>query len=688
VSRFFSSRPLHFVAPDQSRSLRRKSSRYWLEVLETRQLLSGSNAAVSSVAMPAGLTATPLLTNPVPSALIPSQVRQAYGLNQVSFQGGAVVGDGSGQTIAIVTANDDPTIGSDLRQFDLRFGLADPPSFVKYLQLGLTHPDSGWSLETSLDVEWAHATAPGANLVLVEAKSASISDLFNAVNFARSLPGVVAVSMSWGSSEFYGQNAFDGLFTTPAGHVGGDGLPGGVSFVAASGDSGAWYGVSYPATSPNVLAVGATTLNLGAGGSYGSESGWIGSTGGFSALEPAPAYQGAAQYVSGLFYGLRTTPDVAAVGDPATGVAVYDSVPYGGQSGWYSVGGTSAAAPQWAGLIAVADQGLALAGKGSLANAQAALYSIPSSAFHDVTTGFNGYSATAGYDLVTGLGTPIANKVVAGLLATQGVYNVSGYPAPASPALRPSIPARGKLALASITVSQAATTSTQTTGAIGSSSQLPGFAPNLVVIIVPVGSTQVLVILPPVAPPVSPFPSSRLVEPLLSTLSEPNLAFSILSGFGQPEYDEAIASGRTERYGRDNALASWVDIVEPYQAPPQDVAAVSGPLSLYRPGPAFAFPARSLTGLSWLGRDATGEYSRPIGPMQAAPVIASRAREDREEESPGTAGAARLAGVAALAGAGYYLALRESDRLRRDPVLAGVSHALKPGFRRFSLPPR
>ena len=170
--------------------------------------------------------------------------------------------------------------------------------------------------------------APGANLVLVEAKSASLSDLFNAVNFARSLNGVVAVSMSWGTSEFYGETAYDSLFTTPAGHIGGDGLPGGVTFVAASGDSGAWSGVSYPAASPNVLSVGATTLYLGAGSSYGGELGWTDSTGGFSALEPAPAYQISAQAASGLAYGLRTVPDVAAVGDPATGVSVYDTVRY------------------------------------------------------------------------------------------------------------------------------------------------------------------------------------------------------------------------------------------------------------------------------------------------------------------------------------------------------------------------
>ena len=143
-----------------------------------------------------------------------------------------------------------------------------------------------------------------------------------------------------------------------------------MTFVAASGDSGAWYGTSYPATSPNVLAVGGTTLRLGANSSYSSEQGWSASTGGFSALEPAPSYQQGVQGATGLSYGLRTTPDVAMVGDPSTGLSVYSTVPIGKQSGWFTVGGTSASAPLWAGLIAVADQGLTLAGKGSLGAAR------------------------------------------------------------------------------------------------------------------------------------------------------------------------------------------------------------------------------------------------------------------------------------------------------------------------------
>ena len=289
--------------------------------------------------------------------------------------------------------------------------------------LGATTTDAGWALETSLDVEWAHSVAPGANIVLVEAPSASLSGLLSAVNYARYQPGVSVVSMSWGTTEFWGESAYDSIFTTPAGHTG-------VTFVAASGDSGAWYGPMYPSVSPNVLAVGGTTLTLAAGSTYGSETGWSGSTGGFSGFdsdwrtyEPEPSYQTATLQAVGLNYGVRTTPDVSFNADPNTGVAVYDSVSYSGQSGWFQVGGTSAATPAWAGLVAIADQGLATGGKGSLSGTQAQtdLYALPSSDFHDITTGFNGYSATPGYDLVTGLGSPKANLVIAGILTANGV---------------------------------------------------------------------------------------------------------------------------------------------------------------------------------------------------------------------------------------------------------------------------
>ncbi len=145
-----------------------------------------------------------------------------------------------------------------------------------------------------------------------------------------------------------------------------------------------------------------------ASGGYGFESAWSASTGGFSSYESEPSYQTSTLKSAGLSDGARTAPDVSFDADPSSGVSVYDSVGYDGQAGWFQVGGTSLAAPAWAGLIAIVDQGLATGGKGSLTPTEVLtdLYSLPSSDFNDITTGSNGYSASAGYDLVTGLGSP------------------------------------------------------------------------------------------------------------------------------------------------------------------------------------------------------------------------------------------------------------------------------------------
>src|SRR5207237_345698 len=155
-----------------------------------------------------------------------------------------VAGDGAGTTIAIVDAYDDPKIANDLHQFDVAWGLPDPV-FTKVNQTGgTTYPaaNGGWASEIALDVEWAHAIAPKANILLVEASSNSYANLFAAVQYAAKQPGVVAVSMSFGGGEFSGETSYDSVFLTPSGHNG-------VTFIASSGDSGA--PVSYPAGSPN-----------------------------------------------------------------------------------------------------------------------------------------------------------------------------------------------------------------------------------------------------------------------------------------------------------------------------------------------------------------------------------------------------------------------------------------------------
>ena len=198
------------------------------------------------------------------------------------------------------------------------------------------------------NVEWAHAVAPGANIILVEANGAYDSDLISsAVDWARHAPGVSAVSMSFSEGEYSGETSLDSLFTTPDGH-------GGVTFLAATGDSGSPSG--YPAYSPNVVAVGGTTLNVDAAGNVTSETGWSGSGGGISLDESQPAYQ---QGIVTQTSTYRANPDVSSDADPSTGVAVYDSYDFGSSTPWVVVGGTSLATPCWAGLIAIADQGRA-----------------------------------------------------------------------------------------------------------------------------------------------------------------------------------------------------------------------------------------------------------------------------------------------------------------------------------------
>jgi hypothetical protein len=350
--------------------------------------------------------------SPGPTGYSPAQVRHAYGFDQITFANGTITGDGSGTTIAIVDAYDDPNIANDLHQFDVRFGLPDP-TFTKVNENGgssMPAANGGWASEIALDVEWAHAIAPGASILLVEANDATYNNLLTAVRFAANQTNVVAVSMSWGGGEFPGETSFDSSFQTPLGHSG-------VTFVASSGDSGA--PPSYPATSPNVLSVGGTTLSLDSSGNILGESAWSGSGGGISSVEPQPSYQNGVVTQSST---QRTNPDVAYDADPNTGFPVYDSFNNGTAAPWSQFGGTSDAAPQWAALIAIVDQGRIVNGLTPLdgpGQTLPMLYGLSSSDFHDITSGSSLGSpnepATPGYDLATGRGSPIANLVVADL---------------------------------------------------------------------------------------------------------------------------------------------------------------------------------------------------------------------------------------------------------------------------------
>ncbi len=343
--------------------------------------------------------------------LTPSQIRHAYGFDVLSCSSSNTCG--SGQTVAIVDAFNDPNIQSDLNTFDTQFGLPTCTTsngcFTIATPQGAPRTNRGWALEISLDVEWAHAIAPGANILLVEAVTNSFANLFGAVDYASAHAN--QVSMSWGGGEFSSEASNDFHFQVS-----------GVTFFASSGDSG--HGLIYPSASSFVVSVGGTTLTLGSGGNVVSETAWSGSGGGISAFENEPAYQ--TNYPIPNTGGLRGNPDVSYDADPASGVAVFDSLGDQGFKNWIQVGGTSAGSPQWAALNAIANAGRRspLSSTSTTTPTNLAIYNIAKTAystnFRDITSGTNGSCGslcTAGtnYDFVTGLGSPLANAIVPSL---------------------------------------------------------------------------------------------------------------------------------------------------------------------------------------------------------------------------------------------------------------------------------
>lgn len=327
-----------------------------------------------------------LYTNamPSPQGLSAARLRSAYNAS----------GNGSAK-IAVVTAYGHPTIKADLDNYSRVMGLPILPAcanrsqtgcFEKIDQRGGQHypgTNVSWALETALDVEVAHALCPGCRIELVQANSDSTTNLMTAVDRAVAT-GAQIVSMSWGGSEFAGQTRLDSHFKVA-----------GVTFVSASGDAG--YGVSWPAASSNVLAVGGTHLTLNATGRAG-ETAWAGSGSGCSRYELKPAWQ----YDTGC--ARRTVADIAAVADPATGAAIVSTISPNG-AGWNVVGGTSLSAPVVAGL-------LGLAGAGPHDAVMQRVYgSLGTARLFDITSGHNGTCsptylcfAGAGYDGPTGVG--------------------------------------------------------------------------------------------------------------------------------------------------------------------------------------------------------------------------------------------------------------------------------------------
>lgn len=325
----------------------------------------------------------------VKGGMSPAQLRQIYGM--------PASGGGYG-TIALIGAYHYPTALNDFNVFSTQYGLKTEPSTnalassngvfqVVYAKGTQPKTNAGWAQEAALDIEWAHAMAPDAKIVLVEAASNSYADLFKAVDVAKAIPGVRQVSMSWGSGEFSGETAYDSRFSGTN-----------IVYFASSGDNGGI--VSYPAASPNVVAVGGTRVATDASGALTSETGWSGSGGGTSAYEVKPGFQNA------LTAPRRAVPDVSADADPNTGVSVYDSTPYRGWSGWMVFGGTSASSPAMAGMVNTVSN-IQLRTTWSTAQELNQIYSNPTS-FRDIVSGTAGsFSCGPGWDFVTGVGAPI-----------------------------------------------------------------------------------------------------------------------------------------------------------------------------------------------------------------------------------------------------------------------------------------
>jgi kumamolisin len=292
---------------------------------------------------------------------------------------------GGSKAIAIVDAYDDSTAASDLAVFSAEFGLPAANLTVVYASGTRPAANSGWQIEEALDIEWAHAMAPGAKIYLVEAASSGLGDLLTAVGVASKLvvaAGGGEVSMSWGSGEFSGETACDTVFTTP-----------GIVYLASAGDSP---GVIWPSASPNVVSVGGTALSRNPNtGFFQAELAWQQAGGGPSAYEARPAYQSGLSAITGT---KRGTPDVSAVADPTTGVWVYSG------GGWYIVGGTSVAAPVWAGILNNAGHFY-----GSSAAELSAIYA-GAAGFNDITNGDcgpnEGYLALGAWSFCTGHGSP------------------------------------------------------------------------------------------------------------------------------------------------------------------------------------------------------------------------------------------------------------------------------------------
>ncbi|HEY6237845.1 MAG TPA: S53 family peptidase [Thermoplasmata archaeon] len=322
--------------------------------------------------------------------------------------------NGTGQSIAIVDACGDSNLATDVAAFDAAMGLG-PINLSIFQPQGTPCSDpTGWGVETALDVEWAHAMAPGATINLIAAASSSTANLYGAWNYTLSHHLGNAISNSWGGSGGCPTIARTALATAGTQHV---------TVLASSGDSGRWgsgtlFGVQQPADCQTVLTVGGTHLKVvNVSGAYSSESAWSGSGGGYVTGAGEPAYQKKANITDS--FAVLGKPDVSAVADPGTGVWIFDQ----SAGGWLVVGGTSVSCPIWAGFVADVNSWRAANGFAALGPVDMFLYNSVYGVnhgsanypvtIHDVTSGSNGWSAGTGWDAATGVGSfrgyPLAN---------------------------------------------------------------------------------------------------------------------------------------------------------------------------------------------------------------------------------------------------------------------------------------
>lgn len=410
-----------------------------------------SSTRMQALAATTGESATPFASSSAVTTYTPAQIRAAYGLSTLPAVGAALSASqaaqlGAGQTIYIVDALHDPNVAAELTAFNQKFGLSACTSqaiattatlplasakasdgctlSVVYSTtsgtMSSTAPayDSGWATEIALDVQWAHAIAPQARIVLIEAPDASLNSLLAAIRLANAMgPGIV--SMSFGASEGSWTSSVDSAFTGT-----------GMSYLAATGDSGA--AVAWPSVSTKVLAVGGTTLS--ASGTSRSEVAWSGTGGGLSAYVATPSYQ--TSQIPGVgSLARRSVADVAFNANPSTGQYVA-LIPKGSTAtSWVSAGGTSLSTPQWAGLLAIANALRVQAGKAVLGAPHSQLYGLAASSttyaslFADITSGSDGTCATCtartGYDPLTGLGTPNATSLISALVGSATTVTAS-----------------------------------------------------------------------------------------------------------------------------------------------------------------------------------------------------------------------------------------------------------------------